>query len=84
MMLKFSWNFEVLVSNSGYAPDKNHSGPLFIFVIIHIHIDILFYVYLFILFIYLFISYLKLTIKNKTDTIVCTIKNSYAAKYMLI
>ena len=22
--------------------------------------------------------------KNKTDTIVCTIKNSYAAKYMLI
>ena len=33
-------------------------------------------------FIYLFVLYLKLTIK--TDTIMCTIKNSYAAKYMLI
>ena len=39
------------------------------------------------LFIYLFISiilYSKFTIKNKTDTIVFTIMNRYAAKYMLI
>ena len=50
------------------------------------------FIYLFIylftyLFIYLFISiilYSKFTIKNKTDTIVFTIMNRYAAKYMLI
>ena len=46
------------------------------------------FIYLFVyLFIYLFISiilYSKFTIKNKTDTIVFTIMNRYAAKYMLI
>ena len=46
------------------------------------------FIYLFTyLFIYLFISiilYSKFTIKNKADTIVFTIMNRYAAKYMLI
>ena len=41
------------------------------------------FTYLFVLFIYLFILHLKFTI-IKTDTIVCTIKNSYAVKDMLI
>ena len=41
------------------------------------------FMYFIYLFIYLFILYLKLTI-TKTNPIVCTINNSYAAKDMLI